>query len=62
LQQQLGVRFDEPVQVWIVPVATQVRISKLEGDSLTLSTGGPVSTRGFVATPIVEWRRARRNH
>lgn len=41
---------------------TQVRISKLEGDSLTLSTSGPVSNRGFVATPIVEWRRARRNH
>ncbi len=41
---------------------TQVRTSKLDGDSLTLSTSGPVSNRGFAATPIVEWRRARPNH
>ena len=41
---------------------TQARISKLEGDLLTLTTSAPVSGRGFVATPIVEWRRARRNH
>lgn len=41
---------------------TQARISKLEGDSLTLSTSEPVSGRGFVGTPIIEWRRARRNH
>jgi hypothetical protein len=37
---------------------TQVRISKLDGDSLRLSTDGPMTARGVAGTPTLEWRRA----
>ncbi|RPA80544.1 hypothetical protein BJ508DRAFT_307358 [Ascobolus immersus RN42] len=36
---------------------TQVRVAKLEGDRLTLSTEGPIVINGKLMNPILEWKK-----